>query len=410
MNLKAVKFSSLSLLVFFGLIGSAPLISASEVSYVFNARLLGGQYFFENQESELSGDAGIVFSPAVKLGDRWSIVPIINSSWRGTKSVKDLVGGGTLFQQTQDHMGSAKAVYQFSEKLQFKGGGGYHLQLLKETKDESWGKGLFDYEKPWLNFEMERTLSRDSAIRLGYDYFWIDFRNYTSLESQQRDLGRENVGAKTLDTQNHAPYLSWRSAFGFFGQTAKYDLTYYHTLRSFTDQKVVLPTGELSTDKRSDTNMIATANMTLPYFFTDRLKLLQDYRLAASVLSSNQSNYDAAKTRFNDNYYAYKEYTVGLNNSFLLGTLPWIVSGGFTYVRRAYDSRLTQNDGGDYGSEKIGVNEYYANLGVTYPVNKNFRVQALGNFGWSRSNMKYERTYQYHYETFSYLLGVIYDY
>ncbi len=385
-------------------------LGAAEVSYLFNARLFGGQYYFENQESELSGDAAVLFSPAVKINDRWTIIPILNAAWRGTKSVKDLVGGGTIFQQTQNHLGNLKAVFKANEAWQFKGGGGYHLQLLKETKDESWGKGLFDYEKPSLNIEGERTFSKDTALRFGYDYFWIDFRNYNSLESQQRELGRENAGAKTLNTQNHAPYLSWRSAFSYFGQAAKYDFTYYYALRNFTQQTIVLPTGALSADARRDSNQIATVNLTLPYYFTETFKYLQDFKFATSLLSSNQHNYDAAKTRFNENYYAYKEFTLGFNNSFVLGPVPWIISAGMTYVRRGYDSRLTQNDAGDYGSDKIGLNEYYANLGVTYPVNKNFRVQALGNLGWSRSNMKYEKTYQYNYETFAYLLGVVYDY
>lgn len=392
------------------LIGSVfTLGQAAETSYVFNARLLGGQYFFQNQESEITGNAGILFAPAVELNDRWSIIPSVNASWRGTKNVQDLVGGGTLFQQTQDHSGNVKAVFKANEAWQFKSGGGYRLQLLKETKDETWGKGLFDFEKPSLNVEAERTFSKETAVRAGYDFFWIDFRNYNSLESQS-DLGRENAGSKTLNTLNHAPYLSWRSAFPFRGQSAKYDFTCYYTFRNFTQQKVVLASGDLSAGLRRDKNQIGMVNLTLPFIFTENFKLLQDFKAGASVLSSNQSNYDAGKTRFNDNYYAYKEFNAGTNSSFLLGSKPWALSGGFAYARRNYDSRPTQNSVGDYGAEKIHSNEYYLNLGATYPVNKNFRVQALGNFGWARSNMKYEQTYRYNYETFTYLMGVVYDY
>jgi len=394
--------------VIFALVG-AP-VHAVETSYVFNARLLGGQYFFENQESELTGNAGVLFAPAVEINDRWVILTSLNASWRGTKSVQDLVGGGTLFQQTQDHSANVKAVYKAGEAWLFKGGGGYRIQLLKETKNESWGKGLFDFEKPSLNFEMERMFSKETALRAGYDYFWIDFRNYASLESQQRNLGRENVGSKTLNTQNHSPYLSWRSAFGFGDQSAKYDFTYYYTFRNFTQQKVVLASGDLSADARRDKSQIGSANLTLPFLFTEKFKLLQDFKAGAGVLTSNQSNYDAGKTRFNSNYYAYKEFNAGTQSNFLLGPRPWVVSAGFTYARRNYDDRPVQNTVGDYGAEKIHSNDYYASVGVTYPVNKNFRVQALGNFGWSRSNMKYEQTYQYNYETFTYLMGVIYDY
>src|SRR5581483_3654537 len=126
--------------------------------------------------------------PAVAFNDQWSVIPTLSSSWRGTKSVQDLVGGGTVFQQTQDNSASLKGIYSPNKAWQFKAAGGYYLELLKETRDEVWGKGLFDYQKFSTNLEAERALGEDSSVRLGLDYYYIDFRNYNTLESQEPDL------------------------------------------------------------------------------------------------------------------------------------------------------------------------------------------------------------------------------
>lgn len=384
---------------------------AADVTPVISARLLGGQYFFKNQESNLSGNAGILAAPAINFNDQWSLVPTLSASWRGTKSVQDLVGGGTLFQQTQDHAVSVKGIYTLNKRWQFKSGGGYRIQLLKETNDEKWGKGLYDFQKPSGNVESEWTYNKDSSVRIGYDLYWIDFRNFSSLESQQKDLGRENASAKTLNTFNHSPYLALRFALPFLNeQKARVESSYFYVFRNFDEQKVVLLSGDLSNNSRKDKNQIVSTNFTFPFVFSDNFKVLLDVKGAMAILDSDQNNYDAAKTQFNPNFYAYREYSCGNNFTFLLGDRPYILTSGFTYVRRGYNDRPIQDVSGTYGAEKIGINEYYANFGIAYPINKNFRVQALGNFGWSRSNMKYEKTYAYNYETFTYLAGITYEY
>lgn len=384
---------------------------AVKVEPIVNARLLGGQYFFENQESNLSGNIGMTVAPAVTFNKKWSLIPRLSASWRGTKSVRDLVGGGTLFQQTQDHSVAVKGIYTPNEHWFLKSGGGYRIQLLRETNDEKWGKGLFDFQKPSANLEAERIVSKETSLRLGYDFYVIDFRNFSSLESQQRDLGRENASAKTLNTANHAAYLGAKFGFPFFKQQrVKVETAYYFTLRNFSEQTVVLLTGDLSSDLRRDKSHVFTSNFALPFFFTESFKLLAEIKANLNILSSNQHNYDAKKTRFNSNYYAYRDIVTGTNLNFLVGSKPLILSPGFSYARRNYADRPLQDVIGNYGTDTIHTNEYYLNFSAVYPVNKNIKVQATASRGWSRSNMKYEKTYRYNYVTFTYLMGIVYEY
>lgn len=386
-------------------------VFAVELSPVFNARLYGGQYFFENQESNLSGNVSVTAAPAISFNPRWSLIPTLFASWRGTKSVQELVGGGTLFQQTQDHSASVKGIFSPTKLWQFKAGGGYRIQLLKETSDEKWGKGLFDFQKPSANIEVERLINEETSVRVGYDFYAIDFRNFSSLESQKRDLGRENATAKTLNTTNHGTYFAAKFPFRFLGgQKGSFETSYFFTFRNFSEQKIVLLTGDLSNDLRRDKSQIVTSRFTLPFLFKENFKMLAEIRGNYNRLSSNQNNFDASKTQFNENFYAYKEYSVGPNFNFIVGQKPYIFTAGFNYVRRNYDDRPIQDVSGTYGTERIVANEYYANFAVTYPITKNFSIQALGNLGWFRSNMKFEKTYRYNYVTSTYLMGVVYDY
>lgn len=386
-------------------------VLAIEFSPVFNARLYGGQYFFESQESNLSGNVGVTAAPAISFNEKWSLIPTLSASWRGTKSVQDLVGGGTLFQETQDHSASVKGIFTPMELWQFKAGGGYRIQLLKETNDEKWGKGLFDFQKPSANFEIERIIDKDTSIRMGYDFYHIDFRNYASLESQKPEFARENAGAKTMNSNNHGTYLALKFPFPFLlEQKASFESSYFYTFRNFPEAHIVLPTGDVSADLRYDKSQIVISNFTLPFVFTEDFKLLVEIRGNYNDLKSDQNNYDAAKTRYNENYYSYREYSGGPNFNFIVGQKPWIFTSGFNYVRRNYGDRPIQDANGTYGAERVLTNEYYANFGITYPLNKNFKLRALGNLGWTRSNMKYEKNYRYNYVTSTYLLGIVYEY
>ncbi len=384
---------------------------ALEISHILNARLFGGQYFFQNEESKLSGNIGVMYAPAIAFNQKWSLIPTVSSSWRGVKSVQDLVGGGTLFQQVMDHSGGVKAIYSATPLWRLKLGGAYRLQLLKETSDEKWGKGLYDFEKPSGNFEIERLWGNDNSARIGADYYIIDFRNFTSLESQQKELGRENASARTLNTRNQSPYVATSFAFPFLsGQSARLDASYYHVFRGYDDQNIVLASGDLSKDRRSDSSQLMAASFLFPFAFSENFKLIHEVKGGLSQLFSKQNNFDARLTRFNPNYYSYRDFNAGTNFNFLIGAKPWIASSGFNYVRRTYNDRPIQDVNGAYGVEKVHINEYYANFGLTYSVNKNLKVQGLLNFGWSRSNMKYEKSYRYNYEVFTYLLGVVYEY
>jgi hypothetical protein len=203
-------------LLFFGAV--SPL-SAASVTPVYDVSFFGGQHFFDGNESALSGNFKLRISPAVKFNEKWTLIPTYSGGYQGTRDVQELAGGGTLFQDSTGHGTTVKGVYSLSPSWKLKGTAGASVEFLRETKDEKWGDGLFDHRKYSGGLETEFSASKETGGRVAYDFYALDFPNYTSLESSQdATLSRELAGKDTLNSGNHlgtlgfwAPLPGWPS-------------------------------------------------------------------------------------------------------------------------------------------------------------------------------------------------------
>jgi outer membrane protein assembly factor BamA len=130
--------------------------------------------------------------------------------------------------------------------------------------------------------------------------------------------------------------------------------------------------------------------------------------LSYAMLNSNQSNYDAKRTKFNENYYDYSEWGIGprLNTRFKekLG-----LGLSYLYSRRDYAKRPVQNGDGSYTTDKISTNVTTFRTSISYPIIKGLAIEAQGAWQTSASNMKYETVYRYGYSSSNYFLGFSYQ-
>ena len=393
-------------------------------------QLNGGQYFFGHERGNLSGNLNLLASMAIKhekLGPKWTIVPVLSSQYQGTKQVADLVGGGTLFQERMGHSLAVRGVYQLSPEWKLKPGAGYKWEYLKETKDESWGNGLFDYRRPGLSLEAECVYRDPFSFRLGYDFYHIEFVNFSSLESLIKAsngdaLARSLSGRSVLDSYNHSLTLGgtlqgpWRSyAEG----------TLITTLRLFPDQHVVTQTGDFENSTRSDLAGQLYLAWRIPREISGSWKAVYGLRLEAGNTNSNQNNYDAQRLKFLKDYYDSTSMRAGGDLN-LYRKLPPRRSGGSaadekderplelnlaaTVGRVNYSGRITQDPSGLYLSDKIHQNEMVLNLDVRYPVAPHFMWTSQIGYGKQTSNQHFERLYRYNFTTMNYRVGFSYEY
>lgn len=390
------------------LCGTAVCVSAAEVRTMGDVSVLVGQYFFNTSQSNLAGNIAATVVPVVKYSERFTLIPMYRGQYRGTKEASDLFGGDTLFQDAQSHTLSLKAVYALAPSLKAKLEGGYRAEFLRETRDETWGNGLFDYTKSNGGGEIEFAYARGQKIRAGVDLYSIVFTNYATLESSAAagGLGRELAGKNTLDTNNTTVAVTQENTFAGFSMTVAAALTN----RSYPAQTTVLDSGELSSHKRSDTLAVGSMEVARPWRVSRGTRLVLGVNVQGAMVDSNQNHYDARTYFYLPDYYDYTTAAAGVDVSMLFGPKPWGVTVGTTMSRQDYAERLVQDRDGNYGDEKIKTDETAYTATITYPLSDGFKLRLTGSYIEARSNMKYEKTFAYNYHTSNYLMGFSYEF
>ncbi len=382
---------------------------AVEVKPVVQAQLLGGQDFYQGAESSFGGFASLIASPFMKFNDQWSLVPLYSGVYQGTKQVQDLIGGGTLFQDSQNHNISVKGIRSFENGLRLKAVTGYGSEFLRETEDEDWGDGLYDNRRLSAGAESEWFWKKDNFVRFAYDYFRIDFPNYQSLSSEAASVGqgREFNAPDVHNTQNHM--LTLGSQFTVPGN-GLLEAAFSNTWTSFPDQHLVDASGSLVADLRDDRIETLSLMGTWPILDGLGFRIFSSLGYSRTHLFSNQNHYDASRTFYNPNYYSYVTNALKNDWTLLLGPAPLTVNVSGAVSRQSYTDRLVQDSSGAYGTDTTDVDYVSAGLTVSYPIARNFQVKATSGFGWSDSNNTYSQLYQYHFNSQNYLMGFSYAY
>jgi len=384
----------------------------AEVITAGSFQFAGGQYFYNSAPGATGGNISFSISPTLKLNEKISGIFTYAGGYRGSKEVADLVGGGTLFQDSQSHLVQTKFIFSPLKLLKLKIAGSYRKQLLRETPSENWGYGLFDYNKINSGLEIELNPWPKTSFALGLDYFTIVFPNYQSLESQQSpDLGREQAGEKVLDSHNQM--YSFR-ANQFLIKNLHYSLTAIYLTKNYPDQPVVTSLDGLSaSEKRLDKNILAAFSLSYPVKLSAALAILVEGNYQYNRTESNQNHSDARQQQFIGDYYGYNQNLDGINFYFLIGKNPKkssVIELGINQSEKKYSGRPAQTSDGIYLAEKLNLRETVLSLGYTQPLNRNLNLKISAGYINSESNNKYQTYYQYNYESADYYFGFSYEF
>ena len=391
---------------------------AAEWTPVLSGSLSGGQYFFQNQKAGLSGNAALNAGGLAKLSSNWSLVPLYSGYYRGTKSIDDGVGAGTLFQQRMGHALSLTGIRKLEGTWRLKPSTGYKREFLKETRDETWGKGLFDYEKIAVGLEAENLYKDPFSFRVALDSYRVRFPHYESLESRSgvdptgNPLGRELAPKKVLDTWNWQ--LTTSGSRPFPARDPRYVLqgSYSILYKQFVDQNLVDARGQFENSGRRDFTQTASGSIGRPIPLPENKRLDLAFGINAAYSKSNQNTFDAQFTRFIPDSYSY--WLMGLGPSATLSwgekKSPMTATASFNFQRQQYLGRLVQDSDGTYGSAKQHHDRTTFLLGYAYPIAAKLTLNARASFAWATSNHKFNRNYAYDFRAATYVIGVSYEY
>lgn len=377
---------------------------------VVDVSLLGGKYFLDDKSASFQAHADAFVSPVVKFSENHELVPVFSGYYSGTQDVQELAGGGVLTRQRRGQDFSFKYIYT-DEFTKYKPRISFSNAYIKETKDESWGNGLFDYSTFSMGFETERERP-NGTLTASYDFYSVTYPNYATLLSQSATVIdtttfnelSQNAGANTMDNVNHRLAATYTWFPEPLVMTAGYDFTY----RKYGDQAIISKPATGSAFFKSDKRTDLVQNFT--FKLSQNLKpLLLSAGAHFTYMSSNQNSYDSSRTKYIPDYYSYYELglapavTLGLKNG---GSLGFAAS----YKRLYYLGRNKQDVSGNYGKDDIKQDTWLMNIAMRYPLMSRFFAKASYNYQISSSNMRYEANYKYNYRANTYLLGVEWEF
>ena len=389
--------------------------SAAEFTPIAGIQALGGAHFFNGERSSLAGNADTVFAPAIRMNDSWFLLPSVRSTFEGTKRVADILGTGTPVEQRMEHKGAFRAVWADpSSRWRLKPGVSYKATLLKETRDEDWGGGLFD-ERLWtIGAEAEFLTKDPHSIRASVDWFDASYPNYTSLESQAalrfggQSLARELVGDRVLDRSGARLGLAFDMPAG---ERVKFEGGASTVWSRYGKQHVVNEAGQFDDATREDFLTSLNAALRMPHEWNADLRALASLSFGVGVLGSNQNGYDATRGRFLSKFYDYREFSITPAVTVLIGPVRKPVKADLSLGmrKRTYGNRPAQDATGAYAGGPLSTTEWTLAGTLTYPIADRFSLVFTLERTSARSNQRFERFYRYAYEATSALAGFRWD-
>lgn len=386
-------------------------VRALEWTPIAGVTALGGLHSFRGERQTLSGNVDAVFAPAIRLDERWALLPSARGVFEGTKRVADVLGTATPAQQRMEYRFAFRAIHADpSSPWRWKPGASYKLSYLKETKDETWGKGLFDERLLTLGFEAERLLKEPHSLRLSLDLFRADYPNYTSLESQAatrfqgQSLARELVGDKVLNRDGARVAASFDLGLG---ERVRGEAGWSTVWSRYGSQPVVNEGGQFDARTREDFLTSFTAAARMPNEWNADLRLLASMTLGAAFQSSSQNGYDASRGKFLSRFYDYREISLTPAARLLIGPQRRRVAADLAvgWRRRTYGNRPAQDAQGAYNGSPLSTTEVTVAGTLTYPVAPRFSLVFTLERASATSNQRFERFYRYAYEATSALAG-----
>ncbi|MEW6041490.1 MAG: hypothetical protein AB1633_08220, partial [Elusimicrobiota bacterium] len=384
---------------------------------VTNLSLYGGQYSLKGENTSFNGNLELFFTPVINFSPEKALMPMISLTYRGTKDVQELVGGGTMVREYAD-IGpvTLKYVHKYSDTFKAKIRGSYKIEYLKETKDETWQKGLFDYNKGLGGIELEKAYPDTFwNLRVGVDYYVMKYSNYASLISKSQTT-LDTTTYQELSTNAGVNVLDYNTAETFIELSHSFNdnltgrLLYDFSLKDFLDQKIANTDGSFKSELRKD--IIHLLAFTLQGNTERAVLSLSD---SIQLYTSNQNSYDAGSTKYIPNFYGYFQNSLTPSVTFKLGQeQPYsLFSLYWDIAFRQYADRLAQNSDATYTQEKINQLTSTQGLSILIPspgIMRGLSFRLSANNRSSQSNMKYEKYYLYNYSVVSYFAGVALEY
>lgn len=364
---------------------------------------------------DLSGlYAACTYAPAVKLSETNYLIPLYNGLYTKQRQIINEEEGGRLYSTVMSHNFSLMHKHLYSETLTQRINGFVSLNYNKETSDESFGDGLYDYRDYGVSVDFQRHLIKTETdtgtLLFAGKYYFRKYPNFQTLIS---------LAQPTAPEEDEKDQNVW-------GLTTRYTyklidklilaLSYDYLFKRFTDKHTIDSNGILEDEKRKD--HVHFYKMQGSYTLNKNCSLGLDGEIELN--NSNQSHYDSLNTPlalgddiFVPHYFNYNRYAIKPSLTFLFPLAEKknvILKVAYIYTVRDYPNRNIRNAQGTYTGELQEDYIHSGLLNISFPLSEKFSLLFNADYSHTTSNMEYERFYRYDYDLLHILGGLSYKF
>lgn len=346
-------------------------------------------------------------------------IPTLTFNYSNTAQPLNIDDERFLFSQWMDIYLSGGINWQFSDEWELRFRGFYRKDFSQQTKDEQFGKGLYDYIDAGMYVENVNKFQYyylPIETVCGFKYIDRKFPNYNTLLSELPEEVSEykespNIYTKEKDTLTYSFYidnnLQWGETNWFTRLYFSYDYIPY------MEQKVIDIDGSLSNARRIDRYI--TLSLTVPYYATEMSGIELGYDFINKITNQNYldtmgTSSDFSDDKYIENYYNYYQHIArfALNYEFpykLLSAYKPIATIGLSLDVTQYGTRFAKNKEGKYISQKQQDINYTLSLNIRQNIMEFWNYYFTIAYTKYNSNMQWETFGIYNYSYLTLLLG-----
>jgi hypothetical protein len=398
------------LLVSLWMAGRAAAADQDRLFWVLDAEALGGY-------SKIEGTSGIgtslnewLVSPTLKLKDDLYWINVYSGSYDRSAQVVAQEEGGRQSQSTQNHSLNTALKWNLTKSWSLRPLFFADWVFVNETKDESFGNGLYDYrdigggvESAWVTLE---TREQKDDVRLGFRYLNRQYPNYQSLLS----LFNPNGAAETNEKDLNGYKLNVAGeSFSKHGWSWSLEGIFFY--KDYTDKKTIDSNGILTGDGRQDYLGYVNASLSRPLNGSWTMRVDGQF----GINSSNLDFYDTHNTltladdTLVKNYFDWVSFTVTpslVYSRTLSEGRDLSLTASYVFYALHYPGRPFQNSSGAYQNNDQQDYTHTFSGKAKYPITKNWSWVSFLSYTIADSNQEFEQFYLYSYARWVAATGV----
>ena len=361
----------------------------------------------------LGEDISGYYSPIVKFNSTLYLIPLYTIQFQKVKQF--------LPEEEGNHLYNTYMVHNFTLSLRKEFQPGWFVKFsaigtwnfVKETHEEAWGRGLYDYRDAGAGIDLrhKKTVEDNKQdYTFGFQYYRRQYPNFSSLISLASPVPPE---------RREKDFDGFKISTGFENLASGGEEFYikpYFLIKHFIDKHLLKDDGTLNLNQhRQDEVFNLDCGFKLPLM--ERLFFYLDNNYAYNY--SNAGFYDSRNTViladdvFTPHYYSYHSYAISpaLEYIYTLAEQKDVkVKLGYSFLDRYYTDRKSQTESGTYSNKEERDSEHCVSSSLAWPLTKKIDFLTKFSYTWSRSSQKYEQYYIYHYNIYEVEAGLSLDF